>query len=455
MSVLAVHPGLGLFPSTGLEQLLHPPAAARLEHPEHPPHPEHPEHPLHPEHPIHPEHPLHPSRPEHPAHPEAPEAAGRGVDDAARIVEPPARVPNGPEAQAASFRSILQVTQITLQIRIERQTTRIVQGGPMPTGPAAIPNKGTFPWSGGSTSAVAERVADLDARLGQDFQRLLDFIGENNPQLAAFLEQILDFVLDHLEEHQPKLMPLVTPDRGAGPSAGTLGPLDDFMPLGPAMSGVPLVTAGRADSFRFAIDASFTDVRWQFQNGSASYQSVRVSFAARFQQVLGSADPLVLDLNGNGVFDTTTVAQGHRFDLLASGRKVLAATTTGGDGLLVLDRNRNGRVDDGSELFGDQNGAPDGFFELARHDENRDGRIDLADSVFEHLRIFEDRNRNGQTDLDELRTLAQLGIASLGLTAVPTEDEESNGNRVSRAGSFLRRDGTSGRLGDVLFDYLA
>ncbi|WP_296645077.1 hypothetical protein [Roseinatronobacter sp.] len=65
------------------------------------------------------------------------------------------------------------------------------------------------------------------------------------------------------------------------------------------------------------------------------------------------------------------------------------------DGLLVLDVNGNGRIDNGSELFGDQTGHAHGFLALAQHDDNGDGVIDEADTVYGQLRIWQDLNQDG------------------------------------------------------------
>ncbi len=88
-------------------------------------------------------------------------------------------------------------------------------------------------------------------------------------------------------------------------------------------------------------------------------------------------DPLVLDLAGNG-FSTRGLDDAVRFDLDADGRTDRISAPSGDDALLALDRNNNGRIDDGRELFGDQNGAANGFAELGKYDDNGDGRIDAA-----------------------------------------------------------------------------
>lgn len=99
------------------------------------------------------------------------------------------------------------------------------------------------------------------------------------------------------------------------------------------------------------------------------------------------ADPLAFDMDNNG-FKTTGVENGVEFDINGDGVIDKASFITGNDRFLALDKNYNGKIDDGTELFGDQNGAENGFEELKKYDSNNDGVIDSNDPVFERLRLF-------------------------------------------------------------------
>lgn len=146
---------------------------------------------------------------------------------------------------------------------------------------------------------------------------------------------------------------------------------------------------------------------------SLTYESTSIEVSAG--QATAS-DPIVLDLDGDGI-ELTGVSQGVSFDLNADGSIETAATVTGGDGLLALDKNNNGAIDDGTELFGDQNGASNGFEELAKYDSNRDGSIDSKDAIYDQLRVLVRSDSEDSRSLGQLLTLTQAGINSISLGA--------------------------------------
>jgi hypothetical protein len=127
---------------------------------------------------------------------------------------------------------------------------------------------------------------------------------------------------------------------------------------------------------------------------------------------LGS--PIAFDLNNDGKIGTRAAGSSN-FDLNADGIKDQTSWLDSNDGFLVLDRNGNGTIDDGRELFGDQHGADNGFKELAKFDENGDGVIDNKDSVFSKLKVWVDSNGDGVSQANELKTLAEWGINSVDL----------------------------------------
>ena len=167
-------------------------------------------------------------------------------------------------------------------------------------------------------------------------------------------------------------------------------------------------------------------------------------------------DPLVLDLDGDGI-ETTSTRDGTvvLFDHDADGVKTGTGWVKPDDGWLVMDRNGNGTIDSGRELFGvdtlKSNGqlATDGFDALKDLDANQDGKIDSADSVFANLRIWRDLNQDGISQANELTTLAANSITGIGVNASAVNTDLGNGNVQTAAGTFTRSNGTTGTTGET------
>lgn len=166
------------------------------------------------------------------------------------------------------------------------------------------------------------------------------------------------------------------------------------------------------------------------------------------------AEPLVIDLNGNGI-ELTDVRRGEgvSFDITGDGKTEQVSWVSPDDGLLVYDRNGNGVIDSGKELFGDQHGAADGFEELAKFDSDKNGTIDRNDSVFSSLYIWQDRNQNGYSEANELKSLDAYGIETIDLEE-DNSKEVIAGNRVEGYSEY-RTAQSSGRIGEVYFNYYA
>ena len=175
-----------------------------------------------------------------------------------------------------------------------------------------------------------------------------------------------------------------------------------------------------------------------------SQLNVTVGTAAKPQPVQ-QTDPLVLDLAGNG-FTTRGLDDAVRFDLTGDGRPESISAPKGDDALLALDRNGNGRIDSGKELFGDQHGASNGFAELSKYDDNRDGRIDQQDSVFEQLSLlrFDAQGRQQQ------QSLAEAGVSAIHLQAQNVKQALGAYDEIAQIGRFDFTDGRSGQAADLL-----
>jgi hypothetical protein len=193
--------------------------------------------------------------------------------------------------------------------------------------------------------------------------------------------------------------------------------------------------------------------------------------------ILSLRDPLALDLNNDGI-TTISANSGIMFDHNNSGIRYGTGWINPNDGWLALDRNGNGKIDSGRELFGDNTRKLSGglaahaYDALKSFDTNNDGKVDAVDATgdvdgsgaidgaetywdidnnqtydanvdktFADLRVWVDANSNGVTDGGELKTLAALNIVSIGTgkTAVNVADE--NGNLNTFKGNYTTSSG--------------
>lgn len=159
------------------------------------------------------------------------------------------------------------------------------------------------------------------------------------------------------------------------------------------------------------------------------------------QKAVNLCDPLVINLDSS---PATVSDQTFYFDLDGNGVEENIHKLNSGSGYLALDKNNDGRINDGSELFGTASG--DGFADLAKYDEDGNGWIDENDAIWKHLKIWVQTEEGPQ-----LYTLADKGVGAICLNKMPTYytqyGRDGEVSAVTRStGMFLYENGAAGSM---------
>jgi len=190
----------------------------------------------------------------------------------------------------------------------------------------------------------------------------------------------------------------------------------------------------------------------------SSYDPYLYTFDPYAYDPYGLCFPIVLDLDGDGVELIKKQDSHAYYDVKGDGFRHNIGWVGADDGLLAIDKNNDGKIDQADELSfalwtADPNDTDvDGL--SAVFDTNHDGKIDSADARFNDLRIWQDANGDGVSDAGELKTLAERSITSISLDVARTE-WASGGNRVQGFTTYQNVDGSTGFAADVALGYEA
>jgi Lectin C-type domain/FG-GAP-like repeat/RTX calcium-binding nonapeptide repeat (4 copies) len=164
-------------------------------------------------------------------------------------------------------------------------------------------------------------------------------------------------------------------------------------------------------------------------------------------------DPLIIDLNNDGLQLISLENSSTRFDIDADGYTENTAWVSPEDGILTIDLNGDGTINNISEIFSEHygDGTPNsGLNALSTLDSNQNGIISATDAQYNQILVWQDLNQDGISQANELKTLSQHGINSINLNGLPTQTIQ-DGNIIRTRSIFNRNDGTLGQIADVAF----
>lgn len=267
----------------------------------------------------------------------------------------------------------------------------------------------------GKVQEQSGRLAQVDPKLAEQYQAVIALLHHSNPEAARHFLDFMDKLLDNVE----------APEVNSRAKGSAL----------PEGAEVAVEVSAQVSEFVARVQGSEVAV---------SRQEAEISISVRGRaQSQKKVDPLVLDIDGDGV-KTSGVDDGALFDLEATGKIARVSFVQGDDALLALDRNGNGAIDDGGELFGTQHGAANGFEELKKFDDNHDSVIDARDDVFSRLRGLRRRSSGF-----EIATLTQLGVQAISTVYRNQHQALGSGDEILQQGTFRRSNGGAGSAVDV------
>ena len=293
-------------------------------------------------------------------------------------------------------------------------------------------------------SKISRPPVDLDAAISLQKIDGHDIIGQNERSAQNQFQKLHEYMIQHIFELLFGSHHGNTDDylREATADSGSFSPNYELVPVTYQTGGYFSET--ESTTFQATGQVQTSDGRTIDFNVNIAMSRTFTSYfettISTFEQKV--CDPLVIN------FDTDLADLSDMsffFDLDCDGQEEKINRLTAGSGFLALDLNNDGIINDGSELFGPQSG--NGFADLAKFDEDGNGWIDEADSVFEKLRIWT-KDANGN---DVLYSLKDKNVGALFLGAADTQfslNDVMNATKgyVRQTGLFLYESGEVGTM---------
>jgi hypothetical protein len=209
-------------------------------------------------------------------------------------------------------------------------------------------------------------------------------------------------------------------------------------------------TRYEAEQTRFSAEgvvrtADGREIRFNLELAMSREHTEQTDISLRVGDAVRKKDPLVINFSGNAAQLSDAKFD---FDLDNDGQTEQISFVGSGSGFLALDKNSDGKINNGSELFGPATG--NGFTELAAYDQDRNGWIDENDAIYQQLRVWT-RDSAGK---DSLGTLAAMKVGAISLANIGTpfdlkDSRNQLDGQVRSTGIYLKEDGGAGTVQQV------
>lgn len=218
---------------------------------------------------------------------------------------------------------------------------------------------------------------------------------------------------------------------------------------------------GKAKGYRLTASGGAVRVVPREAKGILSADAGQIADAAMLSfgdRNISMLSAILVDLDGDGLEAKQAGKSKAWFDMNGDGARDDTGWMSGGDGMLVIDRDKDGAITQPSEFsfLSEKEGAKNSWEGLAALDSNKDGKLDKADTRFGELKVWADGNGDGISQDGEIKSLLELGIAEIGLRNLATSDSVKVGQNLALSTASYKRDnGTTATIGNIALGFAA